>query len=190
MPSPPNNCDADPMSSALPPANPDENVNESPRALILGRVGPLASAIRAALRAAGIPCELSSPEAPAQGTDEHSRVDILVVLEPPAGDWKAGYTAAMGRRKWGRVIHVSEELPAMDAAQLASLGVNENLVQWAGLAELSATEAELRQARVPAIGRPVTCAEVAEVVAFLASPLAGYIVGARIPVTGGLGLGL
>lgn len=81
------------------------------------------------------------------------------------------------------------------ACEVGRYGVTCNLIE-VGLVETERTTqavaAERKRqilARIPA-GRCGTCEEVASVVSFLASAKAGYIQGACIPVTGGLGLGL
>lgn len=163
--------------------------NERPgwpgQAVIIGRDGPLSEAIQLALRLREVPCELLDPSA--CRLDESALSDLLVVVDPPSGDWRASLIAPLAARGSGRIVHVSSGERPMGAGELARRGVTENLVQWTRLDGLPSAGAETQPS---AIGRPVTCAEVAEAVVFLASPEAGYLVGAVLPVTGGTGLGL
>jgi 3-oxoacyl-[acyl-carrier protein] reductase len=127
-----------------------------------------------------------------------------------------GVLPSMKARGFGRVLHIGSAAATLGGAgqvayasaksalvgltrsiacEAARYGVTCNLVE-VGLVETERTAGAVaperkRQilARIPA-GRPGTCEEVAAVVSFLASAHAGYIQGACIPVTGGLGLGL
>jgi 3-oxoacyl-[acyl-carrier protein] reductase len=79
------------------------------------------------------------------------------------------------------------------ARELGSRGITANVVAPGFVAtDMTAALPEERQAeileQVP-LGRMATVEEVAAVVTFLASPAAGYITGAVIPVDGGLGMG-
>lgn len=81
------------------------------------------------------------------------------------------------------------------ALVVAGSDVTVNLVEVGALAaggEASALEAEWHAAllRHTPRGLAATTAEVAEAVGFLASPRAGYLTGAVLPASGGLGLGL
>lgn len=122
----------------------------------------------------------------------------------------------MRRRGWGRIVAVGSLAAttgghgqAAYAAAKASLGgmirsiaaeagphgITANLIE-PGLIETERTREALtsevyrRVAADAAVGRPGTVAEVAHVVAFLASDAASYVTGARIEVSGGAGLGV
>lgn len=79
------------------------------------------------------------------------------------------------------------------AREIGSRGITSNVIA-PGFVEtdMTSTLDEKRRAQIAAsvpLGRFCTAAEVAEVVAFIASPQASYITGAIIPVDGGLGMG-
>lgn len=81
------------------------------------------------------------------------------------------------------------------AAETSRKGVTSNLLEL-GLVATERVEEAIDPAirdllvRNTPVGRPGTAEEVARAVAFLASPAAGYISGAVLPVSGGLGVGL
>jgi NAD(P)-dependent dehydrogenase (short-subunit alcohol dehydrogenase family) len=79
------------------------------------------------------------------------------------------------------------------ARELGSRGITANVVAPGFVAtDMTAALPEERQAEILGqipLGRMATAEEVAAVVTFLASPPAGYITGAVIPVDGGLGMG-
>jgi 3-oxoacyl-[acyl-carrier protein] reductase len=79
------------------------------------------------------------------------------------------------------------------ARELGSRGITANVVAPGFVAtDMTAALPEERQAEILGqipLGRMATAEEVAAVVTFLASPAAGYITGAVIPVDGGLGMG-
>ncbi|HVX21214.1 MAG TPA: 3-oxoacyl-ACP reductase FabG [Acidimicrobiales bacterium] len=86
-----------------------------------------------------------------------------------------GMARALAREVASRQITVNVVAPGVVTTDMtAALGDERN---------------EQLQAMVP-LGRPAEVAEVAEAVGFLASPGAGYITGAVLPVDGGLGMGL
>ena len=79
------------------------------------------------------------------------------------------------------------------AREIGSRGITSNVIA-PGFVEtdMTSTLDEKRRAQIAEsvpLGRFCTAAEVAEVVAFIASPQASYITGALIPVDGGLGMG-
>lgn len=79
------------------------------------------------------------------------------------------------------------------ARELGSRGITSNVVAPGFVAtDMTADLTDKRRAEIAAsvpLGRVCSAAEVAEVVAFIASEKAAYITGALIPIDGGLGMG-
>jgi len=97
-----------------------------------------------------------------------------------------GITKAIAQEFGGDNIRCNAVCPGSIDTRMREIAM-ENIAQSSGI---SLEEAELEENATISLGRPATAEEVAQVVAFLASPAAAYLTGAAIPVDGGMNFGL
>jgi 3-oxoacyl-[acyl-carrier protein] reductase len=97
-----------------------------------------------------------------------------------------GMTKSIAQEFGGDNIRCNAVCPGSIDTRMREIAM-QNIARFSSI---SLEEAEREENATISLGRPATPQEVAEVVAFLASPAAAYLTGAAIPVDGGMSFGL